>query len=194
MPAGEFAGYEDPGVRLTYDDFLLFPEDGNRHELIDGEHCVSPAPNIKHQQISVNLTVIIGSWLDANPIGHVFHAPVDTVLSFVDVVEPDLVYVSRERSAFIAKKHLTGAPDLVVEITSKATRNRDQTAKLRLYERSGVQEYWIVDPDIEVVRVHRRRGNGFGVAGELVRGRDDVLTSPIFPGLELPLERIFRNT
>ena len=79
-----------PGVKLTYDDFLLFPDDGKRHELIDGEHYVTPSPNTKHQQISGNLHCLIRSWLEAHPIGRVFYAPFDVVFSHFDVVEPDL--------------------------------------------------------------------------------------------------------
>ena len=70
-----------PGMKLTYDDFVHFPEDGMRHELIDGEHYVTAAPNTKHQTVSINLTVLIGSWLERHPIGRLFHAPFDVVFS-----------------------------------------------------------------------------------------------------------------
>ena len=70
-----------PGVKLTYDDFVQFPDDGLRHELIDGEHYVTPSPNTKHQRISIHLTVLIGGWLERNPIGKLFHAPFDVVFS-----------------------------------------------------------------------------------------------------------------
>jgi Uma2 family endonuclease len=91
----------DRGVKLTYDDFLLFPDDGKRHELIDGEHYVTPSPNTRHQRISGRLHLIIGSWLDANPSGQLFYAPFDVVFSNFDVVEPDLLYMSNERAAEI---------------------------------------------------------------------------------------------
>jgi Uma2 family endonuclease len=83
-----------PGLKLTYDDFVLFPDDGKRHELIDGEHYVTPSPNMHHQQISMNLTLMIGGWLDAHAVGRLFYAPFDVVFSTYDVVEPDLLYVS----------------------------------------------------------------------------------------------------
>ncbi len=69
------------GMKLTYDDFVQFPDDGLRHELIDGEHYVTASSNTKHQSISINLTVLIGSWLESHPIGRLFHAPFDVVLS-----------------------------------------------------------------------------------------------------------------
>jgi Uma2 family endonuclease len=164
-----------PGVTLTYDDFVLFPDDGKRHELIDGEHDVTPSPNIRHQQISINLTLPIGSWLETHPTGRLFYAPLDVVFSNFDVVEPDLLYVSNERSRVLTVPNVQGAPDLVIEIGSRSTRKRDETIKRRLYERSGVSEYWIVDPDIDVIRVYRRSGDGFARS------------------IELPLARIFRE-
>jgi Uma2 family endonuclease len=182
------------GVKLTYDDFLLFPDDGNVHELIDGEHYVTPSPNLRHQLISSHLFLLIGGWLEEHPIGKIFYAPLDVVFSRFDVVEPDLLYVSNERAAeLLSGQHVTGAPDLVVEIGSPGTRKRDETIKRRLYERSAVVEYWIVDPDIDVIRVCRRNGERFARAVELSSEAGDVLTTALFPGLEIPLSRVFRE-
>jgi len=181
------------GVKLTYDDFMLFPDDGKRHELIDGEHYVTPSPSTKHQRISGSVHLLIASWLEIHPIGQVFYAPYDVVFSDVDVVEPDLLYLSNERAAeVLTPLHAKGVPELVVEIASKGTRKRDETIKRRLYERSGVSEYWVVDPALDVVRVYRRAAEGFGRAVELSREAGDVLTTPLLPGLDLPLARIFR--
>jgi Uma2 family endonuclease len=182
------------GVKLTYDDFVLFPDDGKRHELIDGEHYVTASPNLKHQQILLNLTVLIANWLDRHPVGRMFFAPFDVVFSNFDVVEPDLLYLSDERMTQVATaQHIRGAPELVVEVASPSTRSRDETVKRHLYDRSGVSEYWIVDPDVDVVRIYRRGGAEFGSALELRREADDVLTTPLLPGLEMPLARIFRE-
>ncbi|MGH9255301.1 MAG: Uma2 family endonuclease [Vicinamibacterales bacterium] len=183
-----------PAVKLTYDDFVHFPDDGKRHELIDGEHYVTPSPSIRHQRISGNLFLLIANWLDSHPIGRVFYAPLDVVFSDVDVVEPDLLYLSNERAAqVITPLHVKGVPELVVEIASKGTRKRDETIKRRLYERTGVSEYWVIDPDIDVIRVYRREGDRLGRPLELSREASDVLTSALLPGLELPLARIFRE-
>jgi Uma2 family endonuclease len=86
-----------------------------------------------------------------------------------------------------------GVPELVVEIGSPGTRKRDETIKRRLYEQSGVSEYWIVDPEIDAVRVYRRDGEHFARPAELSREAGDVLTTPLLPGLDLPLARIFRD-
>jgi Uma2 family endonuclease len=152
-----------PGEKLTYDDFVQFPDDGLRHELIDGEHYVTASPNTKHQRISINLTVVIGSWLEHHLIGELFHAPFDVVFSQFDVVEPDLLYLSNARAAdALTSLHVRGVPELVIEIGSPGTRKRDETIKRQLYERAGVSEYWVADPEIDAIRVYRREGDGFG--------------------------------
>jgi Uma2 family endonuclease len=181
------------GVKLTYDDFILFPDDGKRHELIDGEHYVTPSPNMRHQQISMNLVLLIGNWLEQHPVGRLFHAPFDVVFSKYDVVEPDLLYVSNERSNVLTAPNVQGAPDLVIEIGSPGTRKRDETIKRNLYGRSGVTEYWFVDPDIDVIRVYRRSGDTFARPIELSREAGDVLSTSLLAGLELPLARILRE-
>ena len=179
-------------VKLTYDDFLLFPDDGKRHELIDGEHYVTPSPNTRHQRISGRLYLLIGNWLEAHPIGQLFYAPFDVVFSNFDVVEPDLLYMSNERAAeILTAKHVSGVPELVIEIGSPGTRKRDETLKRRLYERTGVTEYWIVDPDVDVIRIFRRGERGFTRAVELSAEAGDVLTTPLLPDLEIPLARVF---
>ena len=181
---------ESRRVKLTYDDYVLFPEDGMRHELIDGEHYVTPSPALRHQRISVRLTVAIGRWLAEHPVGEVFHAPFDVVFTRFDVVEPDLVYVSNERARdLLTEKHALGA-DLVIEIGSPSTRRRDETLKLALYERAGVSEYWFVDPDDDVIRVYRRISQAFSPPHALSRN-DAILTTPLFPGFELRLGTLF---
>ena len=186
---------EHRGVKLTYDDFLLFPDDGKRHELIDGEHYVTPSPNVKHQAISGNLHGLLWTYLREHPIGRVFHAPLDVVFSDFDVVEPDLLYVSKARQAdILTTQHVQGAPDLVVEVGSPSTRKRDATIKWRLYERGGVAEYWMVDPDMDTITIYRRAGGKYERAAELALDNGDTLTSPVFPGLGVPLSEIFEDS
>ena len=182
-----------PGVKLTYDDFVLFPDDGKGHELIDGEHYVTPTPNLRHQDIVGTLYLLIATYLIDRPLGRIFFAPLDVILSLFDVVEPDLLYVSRDREGELLRDYVHGAPDLVVEVASKSTRKRDETIKRHLYERFGVSEYWVVDPAIDVVRIYRRQGEAFGRAVELSREAADVLTTSMLPGLAMPLSRIFRE-
>ena len=99
-------------VRLTYDDFLQFPDDGKRHELIDGEHCRDPSPNTKHQSIAAQPDGLIWTaTFGATDGGRVFVAPFDVVFSDFDVVEPDLLFVSTARQAdVLTAAHVRGAP------------------------------------------------------------------------------------
>jgi Uma2 family endonuclease len=182
------------GVKLTYDDFVLFPDDGLRHELIDGEHYVTPSPNTKHQTILVNLLLLIAPWVRAHAAGKVWLAPFDVVLSPSDVVEPDLLYMSNERSAqILTNANVQGPPELVVEIGSPSTRRRDETIKRALYERVGVSEYWFVDAEADMVRVYRRLNGGrFARPEQLSLRAGDELTTPLLEGLVLPLAEIFR--
>ena len=181
-----------PGVKLTYDDFVRFPDDGKRHELIDGEHYVTPSPNLRHQHLLGNLYFAIRTWSATRPLGRAYLAPFDVVFSDIDVVQPDLLYLSHERAVqALTPLNVRGVPELVVEIASKGTRKHDETVKRRLYERSGVSEYWVVDPVIEVVRVYRLADGAFARPAEHSRERGDILTTPLLPGFELPLSVVF---
>ncbi len=194
MSGDETVRTMNAGVKLTYDDFLLFPDDGKRHELIDGEHYVTPSPNTKHQRIVGSLHGAIWNYLRAHAVGEVFLAPFDVVFSRFDVVEPDLLYVSKARAAqILTPKHVKGTPDLVIEVASSSTRRRDETIKRRLYERSGVAEYWVVDPDVDVVRVYRRDGDRFARPVELSLEDGDLLATPLLPKFELSLAQIFNE-
>lgn len=189
------AGSEQTRVKLTYDDYVRFPDDGQRHELIDGEHYVTPSPNLRHQEILGRLHLLVGAWLERDPRGRVFFAPLDVIFSRHDVVEPDLLYASHERARQIMTgQWVNGAPELVVEIGSESTGRRDETIKRRLYEQFGVAEYWIVNPAAESILVYRRTGDAFGPPLLLLRSAGGVLSSDLFPGLELPLARVFETT
>lgn len=178
-------------VKFTYEDYLLFPEDGRRHELMEGERFVTPSPNTKHQRVSVSLSAVLFSHLKRTGEGRVFTAPFDVILSDLDVVQPDILFVSASRASIITEKNVQGAPDLVVEIVSETTRKIDETTKRKLYERYGVSEYWIVDPELETVKVHRMTEQGCVRAAELSRESGDTLSTPLLPGLEIPLAEIF---
>jgi len=188
---GHMTGWnETPGeaaARLTYEDLLRFPEDGLRHELIDGVHYVTASPVTRHQRILRRLAVSIENWLADHPAGEMFFAPIDVVLTNVDVVVPDLIYVSAERAVGLRAEGIFTAPDLAVEILSPSTRRRDELLKRRLYERNGVTEYWLIDPETDTIAVFRRQEHTFELVATLRRSADDRLTSPMFPGLVIPL-------
>ena len=178
-------------TKLTYDDYLLFPDDGRRHELIDGQHYVTLAPSLRHQEISKRLFRVLDGYLQVHSLGQVFYAPVDVVPTDVDVVEPDLLYVSNERAG-ILRDPVRGAPDLVIEIVSPGSRRTDEVVKRKLYERVGVREYWIVDPELEAVKVYRRDDERFTRAGDSSREEGHTLSTPLLPGLSIALDDLFR--
>lgn len=180
-------------AKLTYEDFLNFPDDGQRHELIDGEHFVTPSPATVHQRLVGRLHVELYTYFQGHPIGEVFLAPFDVVLSNHDIVEPDLLVVLADQSRIVTTKHVRGAPAIVIEVGSPGTRRRDEGVKLRLYERVGVREYWIVDPDRTSVTIWVRGDDRtFHVEPPLRGGGTDVLTSALLPQFSLRLEELFR--
>lgn len=183
------------GTRLTYDDFLLFPDDGKRHEIIDGVHYVTPAPNRRHQQLVGRLYLRLATFLESNPaLGELYFAPFDVVLSHYDVVEPDLLLVAGSQRDILTDKNVQGPPALVVEVLSKSTRKRDAQTKRRLFERTGVQEYWLVDPELDTVQVFRPDEGRLRRVAELTAEDDDTLTTPLLPGWSLMLQDLFRTT
>jgi Uma2 family endonuclease len=179
--------------KLTYRDFRHFPDDGQRHELIDGEHYVTPSPNTRHQDLSLRLILALGNHIAAHPGGRLFHAPYDCVFTDFDVVEPDLLWIAADQIGIITKKHVRGVPALVVEILSPGTRKVDERTKRDLYDRVGVREYWVIDPDASRIGVHRRTDKARLIfALDLSAAASDTLTTPLLPGFVLPLADYFR--
>lgn len=134
---------------LTYDDLAALPDDGMRHELIHGEHFVSPAPILRHQAVVLRLAATALAWADGND-GHAFVAPTDVVLATTTVLQPDVVVIGPEGAAAMADpRYIDVVPDLVVEVSSPSTRGYDLVRKRRAYEEFGVPEYWFVDLDAE---------------------------------------------
>ncbi len=175
-------------VRYNYNDYLLLPED-KRYELLDGELYLNPAPNIKHQLISGNLEIVLALHVRSRDLGVILHAPCDVLLSEEDVVQPDILFVRKERAGITGQANIKGAPDLVVEILSASTRSRDLELKRKTYARFGVQEYWIVDPDEETVEILVWHEAGYQRAATY--SKPDTVSSPLFPDLRLPLSEVF---
>lgn len=181
-------------TRLTYDDLVaMFPdEDGLCRELIDGELFVTPAPFRRHQRLVRRLAISLGVHLDAHPDqGEMFTAPFDVVMTPHDVVEPDLLVVLGDQPDVLTEKNIQGAPGLVIEVHSPGTRKRDETLKRDLFDRHGVREYWMVDPDRNRVIVYRRAADGsFPLVNTL--DANETLTTPLLPGWSLALGHLFR--
>ena len=179
-------------ARLTYDDLARMPDDGMRHEIIDGVHYVTPSPVLRHQRIVGRLSLAIANYLEAHAdAGEVFGASVDTVLTRWDVVVPDVVFVAADQRSILTEPNIQGAPALVVEVLSPGTKQRDLGVKKDLFERGGVREYWVVDPKANTVTVYRRGAGGLSNVQSLPDDAN-VITTPLLPGFSLALEKLFR--
>ncbi len=175
-------------VKFTYEDYKHTPED-KRYELLDGELLMVPAPKVTHQRNSRDIGLHLVMFVDEKELGEVFLAPTDVVLSETDVVQPDILFVSKERSYIVTEDNIRGAPDLVVEVLSPSTAQRDRTLKRTLYALHGIPEYWQADTDAKNVLVLTLEDGEYKVAG--IYGEGQTLVSPLLPGFTLEIDRIF---
>ena len=180
----------ESAAKLTYEDFLQFPEDGKRHELIDGVHYVNAAPVPYHQLLSGRLFAELYLQIAKTRIGTVFAAPIDVELSRHDVVEPDLLVISAENSRIIGAQRIQGAPDLVVEILSPSTSSYDRRQKFDLYERARISEYWIVDPESSTIDQYWLDHERYAHVGRFGRS-DQRLASKRFAAVVIDLREIW---
>ncbi len=175
--------------RLTAKDLAALPDDGNRYEIIGGQLFVSPSPTYRHQFVSMKLGNALDAYLTSTNAGTVIAAPMDVYLSEHDVVQPDLLVVLNARTDIIQDRGIAGAPDLVVEIVSPSSATTDYLRKSKLYERNGVQEYWIVDPVAATMSVQRLTDGSFVLEAEL--DRNDTVRSSLLGDFDLDLSLIF---
>jgi Uma2 family endonuclease len=176
-------------IVLTYEDYVLLPNDRNRHEILEGELTVTPAPSTKHQTASGNLFVLLAHHIKQRDLGKLFHAPIDLVLESTSVLQPDLLFVSKARQNIITERAVEGAPDLVIEILSPATSRTDRTTKAQIYSRHRVPAYWIVDPEQEVIEIYLLEADGYRLAATL-QGKTPTFAPP-FQELEVAAADLF---
>ena len=176
-------------IKFTYGDYKSLPEsETKRYELLEGELIMVPSPSERHQSISRNLGFILYQFIRDKNLGTLYYAPFDVVLG-EDVVQPDIIYISEERLSIIGEEEIHDAPDLIIEILSPATAERDRRYKRTLYARYGVKEYWIVDPDKQNIEVMTLGGTGFEPAS--IYRKREILTSSLFGGFRLNLRELF---
>ncbi len=145
----------------TYEDYCRLPDDGRRYEVLRGVLYVPPAPNPKHQAALRNFSFLLGLFLQDHPFGIYLFAPLDVILpkELATPVQPDLLFLTRERRHLLKEQFLEGAPDLIVEILSPSNQQYDRKTKLGLYAEAGVREVWMADPKKQIVEVFvLRRG------------------------------------
>jgi Uma2 family endonuclease len=175
---------------MTYEEYRLLPDDGNRYELIEGElFIVSPAPSTRHQTILTNLLVALATALHKPGLARVFPAPTDLVLSATTAVQPDVIVIAGANTSIITPRAIEGVPDIAVEILSPSSLDRDRYIKKRLFQRAGVREYWVIDPEASSLIVYRLDQGTYGIRARY--DRTSVLESPEFPALRIPLRDVF---
>lgn len=170
---------------------MALPDDGKHYELIEGELVLNPAPVPHHQWIIGNIYYALRSYFESYGGGRAYLSPVDVVLSSENVLEPDIVVVMADRMPLVGPKNLQGPPNIAIEVLSVGSRRKDEVTKKRLYERFGVDEYWIADPETEIVKIYRRAGDTFDRAMETSTETGGVLTSPLLPDFSLDVNRVF---
>lgn len=176
-------------IRFRADDIWDTPEDGNRYEVIDGELYVSPPPSFAHQSVVSELFAYLHAWVKAHALGRVLVAPLGVVLNVGNGVQPDIVYISRERADTIRDRGIDGAPDLLVEVLSPSTANRDRGIKMTQFAVAGVPHYWIVDPRTHRLEAYELRVSGYELANDV--SNSDLFRPSLFPGLVIPLAELW---
>lgn len=181
------------GVRWTTKDIEVLPEnEGTRYEVVDGDLFMTRAPHWKHQRTCFNFCQELETWSRSSGLGQ---ATITAGVLFgeSDDVIPDVVWASNEKLDLLLDEagHLTGAPELVVEVLSAGNENvrRDKEAKLKLYSSRGVEEYWIADWRLKKVEVYRRENARLALVLTLLN--DDELTSPLLPGFSCVVSKFF---
>ena len=176
-------------TKMTYGQYCLLPEDGNQYELFDGELVMTPSPTRRHQEIVGKLYRRLAEFVDDRSLGEVYIAPLDTIFDQYNVLQPDILFVSKERLAEVGRERIEGAPDLVVEVLSPSTFHKDLRRKMRVYSQFGVREYWIVDPEVRSVELYTRAGEGLQLAQRF--STQETFECRLFPGFRFPVESPF---
>jgi Uma2 family endonuclease len=182
-------GVQPVRIPYTYREYACLPEDGQIHELIEGDFFVSPAPGSVHQTVSRRLQYALMRALEETRLAWVFNAPTDVILGPHTVVQPDLAIVRTSRRDAISKRGIEGAPDVVVEIVSPTSGERDEYMKRFAYARHGVPEYWLVTPEVGSVEIFRLDDQGLTPFRRF--DRSSLLTTPSFAEVSIPLAPIF---
>lgn len=183
--------YQTEAKKYTYQDYLALPEEpGFRYELLEGQLIKDPSPNLLHQRISRELSLILILYFrQVDPQGEIFNAPLDVTFQDITVVQPDILYISGNQLEIMRKARIDGAPTLTVEIMSESSRRRDRMQKLQIYQKAKVQHYWLVDPQDKTFECFALKDGVYSLA--VIAADDSILEHPDFPGLTIPLAELW---
>ena len=174
--------------RATVEDYERLGE-GAPYQLIAGELIMTPSPGFFHQSISMNLSIVLGSFIKRHKVGTLLAAPLDVHLSDEDIYQPDLIFIRADKTRGIHTDKLRVIPDLVIEVLSPSTAYLDFTRKKEMYCARGVEEYWIINPEMETVEIMIKHGEIYQT--ESLLKNDAILESKMFPGFQMKIADIF---
>jgi Uma2 family endonuclease len=176
-------------ANLTWADLQAIPDDGNQYEVIGGELYVMTAPIPIHQELIMRLAFALHALVTARDLGRVYVSPIAVELSDHDIVQPDILFIAKDRLGIVKKDRIIGAPDLVVEAFSPSTRSKDRMEKTDLYARSGVREYWQVDPRWRSVMVLALQDGAY----QPLPLDDGIARSSVLPDLAVEVAALFAD-
>jgi Uma2 family endonuclease len=185
--------YPWPGQgQWTYEDYLRLPEDGRRYEIIEGVLYVANAPSYDHQSTVLKVAAKLENVSEAGSLGVVIAAPFEVHLpGIAKPVQPDVLFIRKERQPVSGTQIFEGPPDLVVEVLSPSSLRLDQHVKFGAYEQAGVREYWIADPKTQAITIYHLPDEGpeYVLLGQFTA--NETVQSKVLPGLEFSASTIF---
>jgi len=176
-------------IRLTYEDYLTFPNDRNRYEILEGELAVTPSPSFIHQKVSRNLEFMLFSHTREGNLGEIVNATMDVILGETTIVQPDIIFIRADAIDSVSPRGIEGAPELLVEILSRSTTRHDRISKMQVYARHHVHWYWIVDPLEKTIEEFRNDTAVFTLVQKAAG--EETFNPSLFPGLSIPLARVW---
>lgn len=179
--------------KITVEEFLETDfDDPNAHlyELIDGEVVKKSAPAPIHQRLSFGLIHQFGQYVVPQNLGAIYHAPIDVFLDGINSVQPDILFIPTDSLDIVTEDGIEGVPTLIVEIISPTSIYRDRVTKKKLYEQHGVQEYWLIDPQENLVEIYALQQGRYALLSAATP-TEGAIRSEILPGLTLDVNALF---
>jgi Uma2 family endonuclease len=177
-------------TKKTVKDYIELPEGPPYYQLIEGELIMSPAPSYSHQRTVGRVFLKLSGLLEEKGLGEVLISPIDVYLDEKNVFQPDIVVLLKECKAKVEEKGIFGSPDVVVEILSPSTAYYDLIVKKEVYERAGVKEYWLLDPNRKTFEIYKNTEEGFKLTSQ-AKEKGNVISEIL--GLEIDLKDIYEG-
>ena len=171
--------------------FLKLPEEpGYQYEVLEGNLINEPSPNVLHQRVSRRLQRLLEDYFwEQDPEGEIFSAPLDVTIDKINILQPDLLYISGKKQHLIKKNRIDGPPQLVVEIISPYSVSRDRVQKTKIYQQAEVKHYWIINPNKKIFECFALKNSAYTLTVSAME--EDVIEHPEFPNLIISLKKIW---